>query len=219
MMGETKKGGNMKNLILVASLILSVAVPVWACEVPVPDPTQQQQQQQGQKQFQDQGQGQGQNQNNDQVIAPSQNVVIEVSPRPLLNPPVLIPNIIPQLSFGEVKMVPPILTDARLKAYNGEMILGIMGQKRTTCGKAIRRTIDLVTDVNQKEDLRKCRIIFLSHPSTKMWSTGGNLSIGGANTVGTGGMSGGTGLFPSYGRMTADTIIDIIIVRVVNQMP
>ena len=154
--------------------------------------------------------------NNDQTIAPVQSIVIEAPERPLLPTPVVQGIAIPQLSFGEVKMISPMATDARLKEWNGEVIVSVVVSKKTTAGKVIKKAIDLTEKANQKEDLTKCRVIWMAAPSTKMWSTGGNISVGGANTVGTGGMSGAGGLIPSYGRMTADTIIYMVIVRVVN---
>lgn len=178
---------------------------------------QQQGQLQGQQQQQGQLQGQGQKQeiNNGQTISPTQSVVID-TPRPLLGLPSPNANVIPQLSFGEVKMVPPFITDARLLPWNGEIIIAVVSQKTTKVGKVIKTSINLVNEAARKEDLTKCRIIMLAHPSTKMWSTGGSLSAGGANTVGTGGMSGAGGILPTFGRMTADTIIDLLVVRVVK---
>lgn len=162
-----------------------------------------------------QGQGQEQSVNNGQTIAPSQNIVIE-TPRPLLPVPTLPANALPQLSFGEVKGIASIPVDARLRDWNGEIIIDVVSTTTTKAKKLFKKTVNAVRNASTKEDLTKCRIITLSHPSTKMWSTGGNLSMGGAGNVGTSGVSGGGGLLPSFGRMTADTIVDIIIVRVVN---
>ena len=136
--------------------------------------------------------------------------------KPFIQPTIVVPNILPQLSFGETKQIKSIITDTRLKEWNGELIIAVVNQTKTTSSKIIKKTIDLVNESAQKEDLRKCRIISLSHPSTKMWSTGGAISVGGVNNVGSGMMSGASGIFPSYGRMTSDNVIDLIIVRVVE---
>jgi len=136
------------------------------------------------------------------------------SERVLLSTPILIPNIISQLSFGEVKIIHSIPVDARLKEWKGEIIIDVIIQKTTTFGKMFKKTVEVVRGVT--EDLNKCRIITVSHKSTKAFSSGGNLSIGGANHTGSGGLSGGGALWPSWMRMTADDKIDLIIVRVVN---
>lgn len=177
---------------------------------------QNQDQRQLQLQLQNQWQWQDLQNNNNQTIAPSQSIVIEAPERPLLQTPIVIPNIIPQLSFGEVKQVASIPVDARLKEWKNEIILNEVASTTTKAKKLFKRTVDIVRDASQKEDLRNCRIITLMHPSTKMWSLGTVVSGGGAGVVGTTGISGMGGVLPSYGRMTADTVVDIIIVRVVN---
>jgi len=218
------KGESMKRLIIILLAVGLSGSMAFAGGHHKPSTTnvnintqhQNQDQRQLQLQLQNQWQWQDLQNNNNQTIAPSQSVVIEAPERPLLQTPIVIPNLIPQLSFGEVEVVSPIITDARLREWKGEIIISIVDQEKTTVGKMIKKTVELVNDAGRKEDLTKCRIICLSHPSTKMWSTGGSMTVGGSNTVGTGGMSGAGGLFPSYGRMTADTVIDIVIVRVVN---
>jgi hypothetical protein len=151
----------------------------------------------------------------EQTISPSQVITIKASQRPLLGTPVTVPNILPQLEFGESKIVKSIIVDSRLKEWNGEIILDIVIQKNTTVNKVIKKMINLVKDASIKEDLRKCRIITLSSPSTKMWSTGGSMSFGGSAATGTGGMSGALGFLPTWGRMTSNNKIELIIVRVV----
>ncbi|RPI55961.1 MAG: hypothetical protein EHM49_01260 [Deltaproteobacteria bacterium] len=206
----------MKSLVLVVSIILCLAIPVWACEVPVPDSTQQQQQKQlqhqRQNQIQLQGQDQDQVQNNEQVISPVQGVQIDVE-GPRVNLPVSVPNIAPQMTFGKVKQIHSIPVDKRLKDWNGEIILAVVKQTTTTAGNAIKDTIDVVRSANQKEDLTKCRMVTLSHDSTKQWNSGGNVSFGGATT---GGASGSLALWPTWSRMTADDKLDLIVVRVVD---
>lgn len=154
-------------------------------------------------------------QNNDQTTMLGQSTVIE-TPKPYLSLPIAISSPVPQLSFGEVTTIPAFPVDARLRGWAGEIIIGIVEQTKTTVGKMIEQTINLARDASIKEDLRKCRIICLAHPSTKFYSLGGGIAGGGSGILGTTGISGVSSILPTYGRMTADTVIDIIIVRVVN---
>jgi hypothetical protein len=153
--------------------------------------------------------------NSNHAVAVGGSVNIE-NEKQMLNTPLAIPNIIPDLQYGDIKTVTPFITDPRLKQWNGEYIIQVVSKCKAKGYDIIEKTIELVNDANQKEDLTKCRIMVRKYPSTKMWTTGGSMTVGGSGFVGSGGMSGALGILPSYGRMTADDVYDMFILRVVN---
>jgi hypothetical protein len=154
-----------------------------------------------------------------EVIATVSPTSIYEATQPLTNPSTVIPNAIPQLQFGTVKAVDVPIVDARVRPLQkDDILLEVLLTKTTKINGLFETLIKMNRTINSKGyNMANVRVIVFEKLSTKMWSTGGNISASGAGYVGTGSMGGAGGLMPSYGRMTADSVFIAQYILVVSK--
>lgn len=189
---------------------------------PTIDTTNVQGQEQGQKQGQQQKQGQkqGQEMNNGQVISPEQRTDITIeNPKPFLPAPNAEVNQIPQLSYGSKLPIEIYSSDARVKSLiKGDIIVSVKLTKTTKSQGLYDTIIKGIQKLNgDGNNLNNIRMVVWYKNSVKMWSTGGQISGAGSGVLGTTGIAGIAGIFPSYGRMTADDLYIVQFVQVVGK--
>ncbi len=158
--------------------------------------------------------------NNGQTISPIQETKIEIeNPKQFLSTPGSEVNPIPQLTYGNVKMIDVHTIDARVKVLTkGDIILSVKSTKTTKIQCLYETIIKGIQKLNgEGNNLWNIRIVVWSKNSVRMWSTGGQISGGGSGILGTTGIAGVLGIFPTFGRMTADDLFIVQFVQVVGK--
>lgn len=167
-----------------------------------------------QDQSQKQSQGQVQGQNNDQVISPSQSIVIE-TPRAYLGAPSVG---VPELNFGQGKVdwyFANALPKIGIPLYqSNEEIKEVLD---TTANVPIKKVLKVALKM-KKAQMPLCynvRIIVVKAEAQKSWTSGGSLS-GAGSYVGSAGSAVSGSLVPSVGGTKANDLYTIIIVKTVK---